>query len=720
MIEVRFYVEPMPPQKNKKDRKKKGDGEGAVRSGLESPSLFINREISWIKFHRRILEEALDEGHPLLERVKFLAICGSNLDEFFMVRVSGLRRQMKKGALEVPPDGLTPLEQMEHINQELLSILETHGKCWYDDLLPKLKAQGITVHRVQDLDAKRRKGLREYFERMIFPAMTPLALDLNQPFPFISNLSINLAVIVRHPQRGDRYARVKVPLDLFPRFVPLPGTAQGRNRDFVLLEDLVIDNLDLLFPGMKIKDAHTFRITRDADIEIIMDQAEDLLTAIEESVETRRIGSPIRLEVDKDMPEKLVELFTNKLGLHPLAVFRSHAPLALTSFWDLLGIDRPDLKDVPFLPYVHPEMAADKDLMAAAEHRDRMFYHPYDSFVPLVNFLKQAATDPQVLAIKITLYRIDKRSPVIDALMEARENGKAVAAVVELKARFDEENNIVWAKALERAGVHVVYGLLDLKVHAKLLLVVRKKGKDIVRYSHLSSGNYNAQTVRIYGDIGYLTSDPDVGADVADLFNYLTGYSHKDEYRKLLVSPVTLKREMISKIEREAQRHREHGDGYIGFKLNGLLDKDIIQALYRASMAGVRMDLNVRGLCALRPGVKGVSENIRVNSIVGRFLEHARIYYFRNGGKEEVYLGSSDLMPRNLNRRVEVLVPVLDKVYRRVLIDQILPVHLKDNVKSRDLQADGTYVKRRPKKPEASLDSQQWLIDNRGIWHGEG
>jgi polyphosphate kinase len=544
-------------------------------------------------------------------------------------------------------------------------------------------------------------------------------LDFNQPFPFISNLSINLAVSVRHPQRGDRHARVKVPLDLFPRFVPIPGSAPGKTQDFVLLEDLVADNLDLMFPGMKVRDVHMFRITRDADIEITTDEAEDLLTAIEESVETRRVGSPIRLEVDDDMPDKLVDLFATKLGLHPLMVFRSHAPLSLVGFWDLLSLNRPDLKDPPFLPHVPADLVPEKSLMAAVEHRDRLFYHPYDSFVPMVTFLKQAANDPQVLAIKITLYRIDKHSPIIDALMEARENGKAVAAVVELKARFDEENNIVWARALENAGVHVVYGLMDLKVHAKLLLVVRKKGDSIVRYSHMSSGNYNAQTSRIYGDIGYLTADPDIGADVADLFNYLTGYSHKDSYRKLLVAPVALKREMIARIDREAQRQREHGDGYLAFKLNGLLDPDVIQALYRASQDGVRVDLNVRGLCALRPGVKGLSENIRVNSIVGRFLEHARIYYFRNGGEEEVFLGSADMMPRNLKRRVEVLFPVLDEDYRRRLVDEILPIHLKDNVKSRDMLPGGTYVKRKAAKGEEKVDSQAWLIQNRGSWHRE-
>ncbi len=707
----------MPARKSSADRKTSARNSRSKKQSGDSP--FINREISWVRFHKRILEEAQDTAHPLLERVKFLAICGSNLDEFFMVRVSGLKSQLKKGALEAPPDGLTPLEQLETISEELLPLLEAHGKLWYEDLQPKLRTAGINIQNVKDLEPDKRQVLRDFFERMIFPALTPLALDFNQPFPFISNLSINLAVSVRHPQRGDRYARVKVPLSLFPRFVPIPGSAPGKQQDFVLMEDLVADNLDLLFPGMKVRDVHVFRITRDADIEITTDEAEDLLTAVEESVETRRVGSPIRLEVDNDMPDKLVDLFATKLGLHPLMVFRSHAPLSLVGLWDLMSLNRPDLKDPPFLPHVPADLVPEKSLMTAVEHRDRLFYHPYDSFVPMVTFLKQAANDPQVLAIKITLYRIDKHSPIIEALMEARENGKAVAAVVELKARFDEENNIVWARALENAGVHVVYGLLDLKVHAKLLLVVRKKGDSIVRYSHMSSGNYNAQTSRIYGDIGYLTADPDIGADVADLFNYLTGYSHKDSYRRLLVAPVSLKKDMISRIDREAVRQREHGDGYLAFKLNGLLDPDIIQALYRASQEGVRIDLNVRGLCALRPGVKGLSENIKVNSIVGRFLEHARIYYFRNGGAEEVFLGSSDMMPRNLKRRVEVLFPVLDEQYRRRLVDEILPIHLKDNVKSRDMLPDGTYVKRKTIKGEEKIDSQAWLIKNRGSWHRE-
>ncbi|HSA36046.1 MAG TPA: polyphosphate kinase, partial [Methanomassiliicoccales archaeon] len=415
----------MPARKSSADRKTAAGKSKPKKQSGDSP--FINREISWVRFHKRILEEAQDTTHPLLERIKFLAICGSNLDEFFMVRVSGLKRQLKKGALEAPPDGLTPLEQLETINQELLPLLEAHGKLWYDDLLPKLRTAGITIHRIEELDATKRKELRDYFERMIFPALTPLALDFNQPFPFISNLSINLAVSVRHPQRGDRYARVKVPLDLFPRFVPIPGTAPGRTQNFVLLEDLVAENIDLLFPGMKVRDVHMFRITRDADIEITTDEAEDLLTAIEESVETRRVGSPIRLEVDNDMPDKLADLFTTKLGLHPLMVFRSPAPLSLVGFWDLLSLNRPDLKDLPFLPYVPADLVPEKSLMAAVEHRDRLFYHPYDSFVPMVTFLKQAANDPQVLAIKITLYRIDKHSPIIDALMEARENGKAVA-----------------------------------------------------------------------------------------------------------------------------------------------------------------------------------------------------------------------------------------------------------------------------------------------------
>jgi polyphosphate kinase len=706
----------------KKDRRK--ETKPTAENPLDDTRLFINREMAWVRFNRRIFEEAQDTTHPLLERVKFLAICGSNLDEFFMVRVSGLRRQLMKGALEVPPDGMTPLEQIMAIRQELQPILEDYCATWFSDILPKLAQNGVHIHVVKDLGPKQRQFVRDHFESAIYPALTPLALDLAHPFPFISNLSINIAVQLVDGQGVERLARVKVPMNLMPRLVQLPNEVMDTDPKstmvhLVLLEDVIMSNLDMLFPSMVIAGSYAFRITRDADYEIEIDEAEDLLTAIEEGVEQRRIGAPSRLEVQSNMPEKMRQLFANKLGLPNYLVYEESCPLALVDMWQLLGLARPDLKDLPFAGFVPPELVNEKKLLYALEHRDHVLYHPYDNFNTVINLLNQAAVDPDVLAIKITLYRIDKRSPVIDALMEARTNNKQVAALVELKARFDEENNIVWAKMLEQAGVHVVYGLMDLKVHAKMCLIVKRSHKGIVRIAHLSSGNYNSVTSRVYGDIGYITSDPDICSDVQDLFNALTGYSQKEDYKKLLVAPHSLRREMIRRIDREIERHKEKKDGHIAWKLNALLDKEIIMALYRASQAGIKIDLNVRGLCALRPGIKGVSDNIRVTSIVGRFLEHSRIYYFHNGGNSEVLLGSSDMMPRNLNRRVEVLFPVPDPMLRKNIVKMMLEPHLKDNVKSRELLTDGTYRPIIPKEGQKRLSSQQWLIDHRGEWHGE-
>jgi polyphosphate kinase len=712
--------------KPKKSPKKKLviDLKGSLKDGgkdiLEDPRLFINREISWVRFNTRVLEEAKDETHPLLERVKFLAICGSNLDEFFMIRVSGLKRQLNKGALEPPPDGMTPLEQLLTLREELKPLLDEHLKCWQDEILPQLKKNGIHIHRMDELTMDERGQLREHFEKVIFPTLTPLALDLVHPFPFISNLSINLAVVVRDTNGHEKYARVKVPNGLFPRLVEFDDDTDksGKGDHFVFLEDLVASNLDLLFPGMKVEESYVFRITRDADIEIELDEAEDLLTAVEEGVESRRVGAPTRLEVDGTMPVHLRDLFASKLGLPPYLVYQTPPPLGFVDLWQLWSLPRQDLKDIPFLPFVPPALQNEKKIFSSIKERDFALYHPYDSFVPVVNLLKEAAVDPEVLAIKITLYRVDRHSPIIEALMEARDNDKAVAATVELKARFDEENNIEWARALETKGVHVVYGLADLKVHAKLCLIIRKEKSGIVRYSHISSGNYNTNTARVYADIGYLTADKDIGSDVSDLFNSLTGYSQKEDYRKLLVAPVSMRREIIRRIDREIERHQDKGSGYIGWKLNALVDKQVIQALYRASMAGVKIDLNVRGQCCLRPGIKGISDTIRVTSILGRFLEHARIYYFRNGGEEEVLLGSSDMMPRNLQKRVEVLFPVGDKKLRSAIIKDILEVHLADNVKARYLSSDGSYRRVQPKKGEKKMNSQLWMIKHRGKWHG--
>jgi len=692
---------------------------------LDDPSLYINRELSRLQFHWRVLEEALDERHPLLERVKFLAIFATNLDEFFMIRVSGLRRQLAAEVLETPPDGMAPAEQLMAVRQELMPQLAQHLDCWRNDLLPKLREADINVLRYDELKRKQRKLLRRYFEREIFPTLTPLAFDPGHPFPHISNLSVNLAVVINDPQYGERFARLKVP-GMFPRLLRIPseekaesyeslGLVEEMSTNFVWLEEVIAANLDLLFPDLEIVAAYPFRVTRDADPEIEEDEAADLLLAIEESVRMRHFGSAVRLEVDNAMPERIRDILVSNLGLVPYQVHTVDG----ADLIELTKINRPDLKDPPFLPAVPPPLTSGESIFSVIKRRDILLYHPYDSFTPVVDFLYEAARDPDVLAIKQTLYRVGPNSPIVAALMKAREYGKQVAVLVELKARFDEENNIVWARALERAGVHVVYGLVGLKTHTKLLLVVRRERDGITRYVHMSTGNYNDVTARVYADIGYFTSDPDIGADVSDLFNALTGYSRQEEYRKLLVAPGLMRQQILDRIEREIERHQKHGDGYLVFKMNSLVDKKCIQALYRASRAGVKVDLQVRGICCLRPGVPGVSENITVTSVVGRFLEHPRIFYFRNGGEEEILLGSADLMPRNLDRRVEQLFPVEDPHLRESLYQHILSIHLKDNMQARRLLPDGSYERAHPQEGEPELNSQLWMVEHRGLWNDE-
>lgn len=695
----------------------------AKRVDLDKGEYYINRELSSVEFNLRVLEEARDEYHPLLERVKFLAICGSNLDEFFMSRVSDLRRQMARGVAKFTADGLPPANTIDKVRELLGPILAGHARCWRDQLCPALKMNSIHVHKWSELEEGQRAALRRFFEHEVYPALTPLALDAHRPFPFISNLAINLAITV---QNGSRlgFARVKVPTTTFPRFVRVPEEAceedyaVGRaTMNFVMLEELIAANLDLLFPGMEVLSSYPFRVTRDAEIEIQVEETDDMLTAVEEGVEGRRFGPPVRLEVDDSMPEGVRDMLIKNMDLPRYLVYQHAAPLGLVDFWQLLSLDRPDLKDAPFSQYIPNDLSSSKNLFAALHARDHLFFHPYDSFQPIVAMLQQAASDPDVLAIKISLYRIDKRSPVIESLIEARKQGKQVAAVVELKAKFDEENNISYARALEQEGVHVIYGPVDLKVHAKICMVVRKERRGIIRYCHLSSGNYNNVTTKVYGDLGYLTTNHEIGADVSNLFNALTGYSKISSYQKLLVAPAGLRSGILERVHREIEHHHESGNGLIAWKLNGLLDKEVIKALYQASQEGVEVQLNVRGLCALRPGIKGVSDNITVTSIVGRFLEHSRIYYFGNGGPEEVLLGSSDMMPRNLDKRVEVLFPVQDANIRQALVEQILATHLKDNVKARRLRPDGSYVKVRPRKGEAVLDSQKYFIEHRGAWH---
>jgi polyphosphate kinase len=722
-IEAPRVEAPQTAAKKGKSRKKRGE---APRPNLSHPSYYLNRELSWLEFDRRVLAEARDASLPLLERVRFLSIFASNLDEFFMVRVSGLRRQLETGVVSRPPDGMSPAEQLTAIRERLMPMREALIDCWRLDLQPKLREAGIHVLELGELKGKQKKALRKHFEREIFPTLTPLAFDPSHPFPHISNLSINLAVVVRDPVHGERFARLKVP-GTFPRLLRIPsddeavrlGLEADAEARFVWIEEVVAANLDLLFPGLEVAAVHPFRVTRDADVEIEEDEAGDLLTAMVEVVGQRHFGSAVRIEIEERMPQRIRDILVRNLGLSPYQVFATKSPIGRADLIQLTTLDRPDLKFPPATPVVQSALLAEEGPFGAIRRRDFALYHPYDSFAPVVGFLEAAARDPDVLAIKQTLYRVGPNSPVVQALMEARKNGKQVSVLVELKARFDEEKNIEWARALDSAGVHVVYGLMGLKTHAKVCLVVRRERDGIRRYVHLSTGNYNPSTARAYGDVGFLSADPELAEDVSDLFNALTGYSRKERYRKLLVAPGRMRDELLERIEREAERHRRHGDGHLVFKMNALVDKPCIKALYRASQAGVRIDLQVRGVCCLRPGVPRVSETITVTSIVGRFLEHSRMYYFRNGGDEELFVGSADLMPRNLDGRVEVLFPIPWPPLRAALRDGVLFTHGRDTAKASRLRPDGSYERVQPKEGEKPFNSQEWLLKQGGSWRLE-
>jgi polyphosphate kinase len=639
-----------------------------------------------------------------------------------MIRVSGLQRQLSKGVLKSPPDGMTPTQQLDAIRQRLIPELTAQYATWHDEILPKLDASGIHIHMYAHLSDTQKESMHAFFVNEVFPVLTPLAFDSSHPFPFISNLSLNLAIIIRDPEKKEYFARVKVPTNLFPRLVRIPPADSGvRTNDnevhLIYLEEIIAAHLDKLFPGMDVVAAFPFRITRDADLEIEVDEASDLLTTVEEIMEQRARGKPVRIEMECSAHDNICHMLEKKLDVTPDMIYRVGHPVGMADLMQLMSLDRPDLKDIPFLPSVPDDLGEGRDIFSAIRRHDILLYHPYDSFMPVVNLLRQAAHDPDVLAIKITLYRVGSNSPIVKALLEARENGKTVAALIELKARFDEENNIGWARALEHEGVHVVYGVVGLKVHAKLCMVVRREKEGIRRYVHLGTGNYNATTSRIYTDFGFLTADRAIGEDVANLFNFLTGYARIDKYQKLLVAPVSLRDGIIDRIDREIDNHKKNGDGHLIFKMNALVDPLCIDALYRASEAGVTVELQVRGICCLCPGIPGVSENITVSSIVGRFLEHARIYYFHNGGNDEVFLGSADLMPRNLDRRVEILFPLEDPVIRSVIAETILPAQLHDTVKLRYMQADSTYC-RCPTVPDTEpLNVQTWMVDHRGSWY---
>ena len=660
-------------------------------------SLYVNRELSWIDFNQRVLEEALSpDSHPLLERVKFISIFSSNLDEYFMIRVAGIEDQYEAGIQDRTIDGYTPAEQLEKIRTMVLEQLTERNECFYHDLLPALKKEGIELLKVAELSATRQRALSHFFRKEIYPVLTPLAFDTGHPFPFMSNLSLNLAIELEDEENGSlKFARVKVP-SILPRLLRL-NDIKGFNDDdgiirFIWLEDLIENNLSHLFPKMKITRSHLFRLIRDADIEIEEDEAGDLLKTIEQGLRSRRYGKVVRLDITPAMPHSVRKLLMKNLEVAKRNVYEIDGALGLSCLIDLLKVERPKLKDEPFVPKNPIEEQFGGDIFAAIRAKDQLLYHPYDSFQPVVDFINQAAADPDVLSIKQTLYRVGSNSPIVQALMNAAEDGKQVAVLVELKARFDEENNIVWARALEDVGVHVAYGLPGLKTHAKLTLVVRREQNKLKRYLHLGTGNYNPATGKIYTDYSLFTLNEGLANEVAELFNALTGYSKHTGYKKLLVSPINTRKRLIEMIDREVELCKKEGKGRIVMKMNALVDARTIRALYRASCEGVAIDLIVRGICCLKPGIAGISDNIRVISIIGRFLEHSRAYYFHNGGKEELYLGSADIMPRNLDDRVETLFPVFNKSLIQV-VKSDLDLILSDNVKAWEMNPDGLYAK---------------------------
>jgi polyphosphate kinase len=691
--------------------------ERAAESPRLSRDLLVNRELSLLAFQWRVLEEARDASNPLLERVRFLAIVASNLDEFFMIRVAGLEQQVSAGVTELSLDGLAPAQQLVEIRLEALRLTRALGACWQDELLPLLDQAGIHVLDHPQLDPKQAAFARTYFDEMVLPVLTPLAFDPGRPFPHISNLSLNLAVLV-DDAGSERFGRIKVP-DTLPRLVAIgrgagglpAGGAPHRRQAFVWIEQLIAANVDRLFPGVKVKGVHPFHVTRDAEIELQELEAADLLASVEHGVRERRFGSVVRLVVSPTMPEPVRDLLVQNLELDPRDVHVVDGPLALSGVSALASVDRSDLKFPSVVPALPARLdTGEDDLFAAIRRQDVLLHHPFDSFVPVVEFLRSAARDPDVLAIKMTLYRVGRNSPVVDALLEANRNRKQVAVLVELKARFDEESNIGWARALEADGVHVIYGLLGLKTHSKIALVVRREGDRLARYVHLATGNYNPATAMAYTDLGLLTADPEIGTDATQLFNYLTGYAHPRDFLRLLVAPVNLRERLVELIDREVVHARAGRGGHLVFKVNALADEGMIEPLVRAAQAGVKVDLLVRGICCLRPGVPGATENVRVTSVVGRFLEHSRIFWFRNAGAEEVYLGSADLMLRNLSRRVEVLFPVRDPSLVRHLRDTVLGTYLADNVRARRMRPDGSYERLRPREGEPAVDAQAALL----------
>ncbi|MDP9219334.1 MAG: RNA degradosome polyphosphate kinase, partial [Actinomycetota bacterium] len=691
-------------------------------------------EIGWLQFIERVLGLAQDQSIPLLERARFLAIFGSNLDEFFMVRVAGLKRRIATGLAQRSASGLEPREVLEEISVVAHELMARQARIFVGDVRPALAEEGITLVRWDELSPSEQELLGDMFREQVFPVLTPLAVDPAHPFPYISGLSLNLAVVVVNPKTGlEHFARVKVP-PLLPRFVAVdeqagaasavePGTADPYKTRFVPLEDLIAAHLEFLFPGMDVRQHHTFRVTRNEDLEVEEDDAENLLHALEKELTRRRFGPPVRLEVAEDIDDHVLDLLVRELGIHDSEVYRLPAPLDLTGLNAIADLDRSELRYPSFVPKTHRDLnvvetASAPDVFAAVRARDVVLHHPYDSFSTSVQaFVEQAAADPRVLAIKQTLYRTSGDSPIVDALVDAAEAGKQVLAIVEIKARFDEQANISWARKLEQAGVHVVYGIVGLKTHAKLCLVVRQESDGLKRYCHIGTGNYNPKTARLYEDIGLLTCDPLVGEDLTRLFNQLSGYAPRTRYKRLLVAPRSLRAGLVELIDAETAHHLAGRPAHIRIKLNSIVDEKVIDALYRASRAGVPVDLVIRGICAIRPGVPGMSETIRVRSVLGRFLEHSRVFHFLGGGDPVCLIGSADMMHRNLDRRVESLVRIMDEGHAeslRALLDQ----SASDDTSSWHLEADGSWTRHHlDADGQPLLDIQKWLIDRANRQH---
>jgi polyphosphate kinase len=680
-----------------------------MKKSFNGNKFFINRELSWLEFNKRVLEEAQDNSNPLLERLKFLSIVSSNLDEFFMVRVGSLNDQINAGFDKPDPSGMTPDEQVQSIYRTVASMIRDQYNCLSYSLLPALKNEGINIIDSDVLTPIQLNTLNEYFVNEIYPVLTTMAVDESRPFPLIANKSLNLAVLLQGSEKEDQlFATVQVP-SVLPRFIEVSSDINGVN--YILMEEIIRMNISMLFKGHKILAVNACRITRNADLSLNEDEADDLLLEIEKSLKMRKWGAAVRLEVEAHSDEKIVSILKDALELDPQSVFHIKGPIDITFLLKMAAQrSRPDLKDQLFPSIYPPAFKKYEDVFSAIRTKDILVHHPYEDFQSVIDFIYHAADDPDVLAIKQTLYRISSNSPIIKGLLRAVENGKQVTVLFEIKARFDEENNIQWAKKLEEAGCHVTYGLIGLKTHCKITLVVRRETDGIMRYVHMSTGNYNETTSKLYTDIGLFTSNRHIGSDATALFNQLTGYSDQPDWYMLNTAPFGLRKKITELIKNEIKLSTIDSPGRIIIKINSLVDSEIIKLLYKASCSGVKIDLIVRGICSLRPGINGVSENIRVISIVDRYLEHSRIFYFSNGGRKDIFLSSADLMERNLNRRVELLFPVIDEDLKNRL-ESILDIYLKDNVKARELKADGQYVwvNRRSKKP---IHSQTYFYEN--------